>query len=757
MKNRLQVISLIAAFILVNIMPVTIFAADTAVIEVSTVSGKQGDQISVPVRISGNPTIAGYEMTVLFDNSKLQYTGFTENNSLFPKPSGTNIDAANANGKISFISANLQGLSKIDKEIPDGILITLNFTVLTISDDVTLDITNVHLMNASNENLSVRASGGRVTAERTAGNTADSGNDESAANNTNTDDDNTDNDTKSNPGSSLIEVGAASGKQGDQISVPVRISGNPTIAGYEMTVLFDSSKLQYTGFTANDSLFPKPSGTNIDTANTNGKISFISANLQGLSKIDKEIPDGILVTLNFTILTISDDAALNITDAHMMNADNENLSVRASGGRVTAEKTAGNTADTGNDESSGNSANTDTDNADNDIKDNPESSLPKNPAPAPPTKEDYEKGKIDIEVTPQQNDDGTSTSTVSIPVDMTDSAYENTKNANGTFTFGIKNDYGAYNLPANIVSIIPNFENYKDVSNIKITITDTAKNEKIAGALSGIVRFTLELLDKNGRTISEITDFSGAIERIIPLPPNTKKPEYWGVWVRKDSKSAWEFTPAKWTAGGILISSGMNGEYVAVEYKPSFTDVLKNAWYYENVTTAASKLLVKGMNTEGTVYNPENQVTRAEFTTMIVRALSLPAAKSGTANYSDVKADDWFYEVIIKAKSAGILTNLAVNNEFKPNQPMLREEMAYVLEKAAEYAKITSDKKIVFSERFTDSATVSAKYINSVEKIVSLGLMEGMSSTTFDGQGKITRAQAATILVRLTKLLNFID
>jgi hypothetical protein len=445
-----------------------------------------------------------------------------------------------------------------------------------------------------------------------------------------------------------------------------------------------------------------------------------------------------------------------------MNADNESLPVRTLGGKITLKESGENSADvddTGNiEENAGNNANADQSNNNDSSKDNSEASLQKDlELTAEDVRNSYKEGAIDIEVTPKEDADGTSTSTIAIPVNLADSAYENTKDSDETFTFEIRNDSSIYKLPANITSLIPNFGNYKDTADIKISITDNTKNEKIVGALSGIIKFTLELVGKDGRTISEITDFSGAIERIIPLLPNTKKPEYWGVWMRKNNKSPWEFVPAKWTAQGILVSSETNGEYVAVEYRPSFTDVVKSAWYYENVTLAASKLLVKGMNAESTIYNPENQVTRAEFVTMVVRTLSLPSAKSNIERYSDIESDDWFYDVIIKAKSADLLMSLAVNNEIKPNQPLLREEMAYILEKAMKYAKITSDKKIVFSERFTDSITVSAEYTSSVEEIVSVGLMEGMTSTTFEGQGKVTRAQAATILVRLAKLLDFID
>jgi hypothetical protein len=250
---------------------------------------------------------------------------------------------------------------------------------------------------------------------------------------------------------------------------------------------------------------------------------------------------------------------------------------------------------------------------------------------------------------------------------------------------------------------------------------------------------------------------SGETERIIPVGASAGKPAHYGAYRRADGKSEWEFAPARWTADGVTIRSRTSGEHVAVEYSPTFTDVEKDKWYYENVTVAASKRLVLGMTSDGRTYAPENRVTRAEFATMMARVLSLPAAKAGTKGYGDMKVSDWFHDAVSSARSAGLLDTMAPGDEFRPNQPMLREEMAYVLARAADYAKATTDKKTVLSERFADRSTVSPEYVSSVERVVSLDFMNGMSATAFDGKGSITRAQSATILVRLARLAGYID
>ncbi|MCL2775579.1 MAG: S-layer homology domain-containing protein, partial [Oscillospiraceae bacterium] len=262
-------------------------------------------------------------------------------------------------------------------------------------------------------------------------------------------------------------------------------------------------------------------------------------------------------------------------------------------------------------------------------------------------------------------------STLSIPASLLTSTYADTKSADKPFVFTFETPVGTVNIPVNITSLIPNYNTLTagkgDIS-IKVTVTDMSASEKVDGALSPIVEFKLELIDENGAVIAGITNFTGNIERIIPLNTSVK-PKYYGAYTRKDSKSAWGFVPHKWAGtsskGSVVIQSNTNSEYVVVEYTPKFTDVAKTAWYYDNVTLAAAKKLVNGMNDEGTIYSPESQVTRAEFIQMMANALRLPQADAATTAYSDVTSDKWYYNAIMQAKSAGLLAGLSsVNGNF---------------------------------------------------------------------------------------------
>ena len=379
-------------------------------------------------------------------------------------------------------------------------------------------------------------------------------------------------------------------------------------------------------------------------------------------------------------------------------------------------------------------------------------------------KDYYKNGSYTFKSNPNKRGDGSyNPSVFTISADMLNSAYNATKSSAETFNLIFESPVASYVIPANFTSLIPDYLNLikgrTGPISVKVTITDNSASNKVAKAISAAVDFKVELTDANGNVISEIKNFTGNIERLLPTTLSVK-PAYYGAYMRKDKNSPWEFIPHSYVVstdgnGYVSILSNTNSEYVVVEYIPVFADIAKGKWDYENIMVAAAKKLVQGMGNN--LYVPENQVTRAEFVTMIVRALRLPDIKDGKSAYTDVNTADWFYDVIIKAKSAGLL-GLLGTTECKPNQPMSREEMAYVLAKAAEYCKIKiPNTDIDIKTKFTDANSIDSKYASYVTNTVKLGLMQGMSATTFEGKGTVTRAQAATVLVNMCKAFGYID
>ncbi len=75
--------------------------------------------------------------------------------------------------------------------------------------------------------------------------------------------------------------------------------------------------------------------------------------------------------------------------------------------------------------------------------------------------------------------------------------------------------------------------------------------------------------------------------------------------------------------------------------------------------------------------NLEQPITRAEAFTILTRLLSL--APDGNPDYADVSPDDWFYDAVSAAQTAGLA---AVDSHFRPNDSVTRAEFTVMVYRA---------------------------------------------------------------------------
>ena len=104
-------------------------------------------------------------------------------------------------------------------------------------------------------------------------------------------------------------------------------------------------------------------------------------------------------------------------------------------------------------------------------------------------------------------------------------------------------------------------------------------------------------------------------------------------------------------------------------YMP-FTDVKEGAYYYEAVKWALEAGITKGTN--NLKFRPNEVVTRAEVVTMLYRYSN--AKVSAENPYTDVAANDWFYDAVRWADANGI-TKGTNNLKFRPYDDCTRGQV----------------------------------------------------------------------------------
>jgi minor extracellular serine protease Vpr len=191
------------------------------------------------------------------------------------------------------------------------------------------------------------------------------------------------------------------------------------------------------------------------------------------------------------------------------------------------------------------------------------------------------------------------------------------------------------------------------------------------------------------------------------------------------------------------------GEYELVENLPTFGDVTGNGkfgWAKQDIEIMAAKEIIKGRGEN--LFDPGNKVTRAEFITMLVRAMGLKTDANLPVNFKDIQAGEWYRESIGTAVAVGITKGFADGN-FQPNKQISRLEMALLLSRAASISggKNTSVTPGILKQ-FKDYKKVPVWAAKDLSFAVQMGLLQGKGKDKLAFAELGNRAEATVLIKR---------
>ena len=105
-----------------------------------------------------------------------------------------------------------------------------------------------------------------------------------------------------------------------------------------------------------------------------------------------------------------------------------------------------------------------------------------------------------------------------------------------------------------------------------------------------------------------------------------------------------------------------------------FSDIPDDAWYADAVNTLASLGILTGIGNNE--FAPDRAITRAEFTAIAMRFTN--GNVSGENIFSDVSADDWFYDQVVGSIQYGWITGYE-DGTFRPNTTIARAEVTTIV------------------------------------------------------------------------------
>ena len=176
-----------------------------------------------------------------------------------------------------------------------------------------------------------------------------------------------------------------------------------------------------------------------------------------------------------------------------------------------------------------------------------------------------------------------------------------------------------------------------------------------------------------------------------------------------------------------------------------FTDVAEGAWYYDYIVTAYENGLMTGVSE--TEFAPDVAVTRAMLVAMVYQLEGSPEVEGAASElFTDVADDAWYADALVWCSANGLLEGFE-GETFDADTVITREDVAVMLYAYELYngAEEVTDAELTWA----DAADVTEDAVAAVAYCTESGLMNGVTETEFAPDGSATRAQCATVLVRL--------
>ncbi|GEM_PF-1412741 len=254
---------------------------------------------------------------------------------------------------------------------------------------------------------------------------------------------------------------------------------------------------------------------------------------------------------------------------------------------------------------------------------------------------------------------------------------------------------------------------------------------------------------------TSVTEFGGSVT--ISLPYELKDGEEAKgsvVWYLDSAGNLTEIPCTYEKTTKTVIFTVTHFSYYVTSYDESrilenaFSDVSKDAWYYDAVMFCAQNGITSG--TGNGKFSPDSVLTRAQFIVLLMRAYGLDATANSANNFKDA-GDTYYTGYLAAAKNLGI-TNGVGNNMFAPNSQITRQDMFVLLYRVLDVLDKLPENFIGASlMTYSDSDEISDYARDAMEALVANGVISGSGGKLNPG-GISTRAQMAQVLYNLLYL-----
>ncbi|KFI34783.1 hypothetical protein HY02_03615, partial [Peptococcaceae bacterium SCADC1_2_3] len=171
---------------------------------------------------------------------------------------------------------------------------------------------------------------------------------------------------------------------------------------------------------------------------------------------------------------------------------------------------------------------------------------------------------------------------------------------------------------------------------------------------------------------------------------------------------------------------------------------LENHWAKGNIQKLINQGVIGGY--PDNTFRPNNSITRAEFTKILVKAMGFAEVKPASPTFADVPSSSWAYGVVEVAAGAGLVKGS--EGKFRPDDPITRQEIAVLLVRG-----LGKEADVIGTvPNFADASRIAPWARGQVIIAAKERLINGYPDNTIKPVKNSTRAEAAVMVCRLLKL-----
>lgn len=335
----------------------------------------------------------------------------------------------------------------------------------------------------------------------------------------------------------------------------------------------------------------------------------------------------------------------------------------------------------------------------------------------------------------------------------------------------LRTETAIYTIPAQQINVDAVSEKLgKDVAlqDIKMQVSIVKSAEETAKVLENSSKrgtFTVvappidfSIKGSYGGKIVEVDKFNVFVERTVAIPDGVDPNKITtGIIVEPDG--AVRHVPTRVTVINgryyAKINSLTNSTYSVVWHPLEFKDA-EGHWAKEAINDMGSRMVINGVGND--VFQPNRNITRAEFAAIVVKALGLKPGV-GTESFKDVQDSDWYSGYVKTAFEYKIVAGFSADR-FGPHDSITREQAMTMIAKAMKLTTLKGElsegelQKLLGA--FKDGGKTAAYAKESIAECVKTGIVLGKTGSTLAPKESITRAEVAVIVRKLLQKADLI-